>query len=157
MSTHDINRLVGDFMELYEAWEEAPSGFDWDRLKALAGAGAQAYNVGRGPSFQILAFDGYPQGELHERFLGYLLDAGFDPFKTVQTPGGSGHVAVFNHEGLAEAAQHNPVAARMRERLRGVARKRLMGADAVERQRIIQSCLESIPVDLLDEMAPASV
>jgi hypothetical protein len=155
MSTQDINRLVGEFTDLYQEWEEAPSGYDWGRLKSLAGDGAAAYNEGRGPSFQILAFDGYPQGEFHERFLGYLLDAGFDPFKTVQAADGVNYVAVFNHEGLADAATNNPAAARMSERLRGLARQRLASADAAERRRIILLCQESIPADVLKEMAPA--
>jgi len=121
MSAQDINRLVGEYMDLYEEWEEAPSDQVWDRLKALAGEGAQAYNEGRGPSFHILAFDGYPQDEFHERFLGYLLDAGFDPFKTVPAPDGQHRIAVFNHEGLEEAARDNPAAARMMQRMRETA------------------------------------
>lgn len=118
MSAQDINRLVGEYMDLYQEWEDAPSSLDWERLKSLAGEGAQAYNEGRGPSFHILAFDGYPQDEFHERFLGYLLDAGFDPFKTVAASDGEHRIAVFNHEGLEEAAQHNPAAARMMQRMR---------------------------------------
>jgi hypothetical protein len=121
MSAQDINRLVGEFMDLYQEWEEASSDQLWERLKSLAAAGAQAYNEGRGPSFHILAFDGYPQDEFHERFLGYLLDAGFDPFKMVPTADGGHRIAVFNHEGLEEAARHNPAAARMMQRLREAA------------------------------------
>jgi hypothetical protein len=155
MSTQDINRLVGEFMDLYQEWEEAPSGYDWERLSSLAGNSAESYNEGRGPSFYILAFDGYPQAEFHERFLGYLLDAGFDPFKTVHAADGVNYVAVFNHEGLAEAATTNPVAARMMERLRGMARQRLVAADAAQRQRIILLCQDSIPADVLKEMAPS--
>ena len=121
MSVQDINRLVGEYMDLYQEWEEAPSDPIWDRLKALADEGAQAYNEGRGPSFHILAFDGYPQDEFHERFLGYLLDAGFDPFKTVPASDGEHRIAVFNHEDLEEAAQYNPAAARMVQRMREAA------------------------------------
>jgi hypothetical protein len=121
MATHDINRLVGEFMELYQEWEDGLPGFDWQRVRALAAEGAQAYNEGRGPSFHILAFDGYPLGEFHERFLGYLLDAGFDPFKTLNSANGAHASPAFNHEDLEQAAQQNPAAARMLERMRGMA------------------------------------
>jgi len=110
---NDTNRLVGEFMTLYEQWENEPAYFRWEALQTLARQGAQAYNEGYGPSFQILAFDGYPHGEFHERFLRYLLDAGFDPFKRVRAASGDGLVAVFGHAGLAEAALDNPVSARM--------------------------------------------
>jgi hypothetical protein len=154
MSAHDINRLVGEFMGLYEEWEEDPAVFSWERLQALAGAGALAYNAGNGPSFHILAFDGYPYAEFHERFLGYLLDAGFDPFATVQAAG-TNWVPVFGHDGLAAAALDNPVAARMLARLQGLAHARLANADPAERQRIIALCPESIPHEVLLEFAPA--
>lgn len=154
MAANAINRLVGEFMGQYEEWEEAPESFDWDRLKALAQAGAQAYNEGFGPSFQILAFDGYVHAEFHERFLGYLLDAGFDPFMTVPAPNGHGYMPVFGHDGLAAAAVTNPASARMLARLQGLARDQLGKADAEERRRIIMLCPESIPVDVLKEFAP---
>ena len=32
MNAHDINHLVGEFMGLYEAWEDNPSGFSWTAL-----------------------------------------------------------------------------------------------------------------------------
>jgi hypothetical protein len=155
MSAHDINRLVGEFMELYEEWEEAPAASSWERLQALAGEGAQAYNTGNGPSFHILAFDGYPYAEFHERFLGYLLNAGFDPFATVRMAGNANWVPVFGHDGLAAAARDNPVAARMLARLQGIALTRLADADPAERQRIIALCPESIPDDVLQAFAPA--
>ncbi|TFV90148.1 hypothetical protein E4K72_21190 [Oxalobacteraceae bacterium OM1] len=155
MSTQDINRLVGEFMDLYQEWNEAPSRFDWERMKSLAAEGAQAYNEGRGPSFHILAFDGYPLDELHERFLDYLLDAGFDPFETVPTADSANYIAVFNHDGLADAARSHPAASRMMLRLRSMARHRLLHADAAERQRIVLLCQESIPADVVEEMAPA--
>ena len=155
MAATDINSMVGEFMEEYEQWEDNPAGFDWERLETLARAGAQAYNQGAGPSFQILVFEGYPYAEFHERLLGYLLDAGFDPFKTVQMAGASSYVAVFGHEGLAEAALSNPVAARMHQRLQGLARARLASADPAERQHIIQLCSESIPAEVLAEFAEA--
>jgi hypothetical protein len=155
MSAHDINRLVGEFMELHEEWEEAPPAFAWERLRALAGAGARAYNAGNGPSFHILVFDGYPYAEFHERFLGYLLDAGFDPFATMPMAGDTKWVPVFSHDVLAAAARGNPVAARMLVRLQGIVRARLADADPAERQRIIALCPESIPDDVLQEFAPA--
>jgi hypothetical protein len=115
---NDTNRLVGEFMTLYEQWQDDPARFAWKDLQALARQGAQAYNEGYGPSFQILAFDGYPHAEFHERFLRFLLDAGFEPFKLVRSAAGDGQVAVFGHAGLAEAAQDNPVSARMLAMLR---------------------------------------
>lgn len=110
---NDINRLVGEFMTLYEQWEDDPARFKWQDLQALASQGAQAYNEGYGPSFHILSFDGYPHAEFHERFLRYLLDAGFEPFKQVRSASGDGQVPVFGHAGLEEAAQENAASARM--------------------------------------------
>src|SRR6185312_14505400 len=105
---NNINRMVGDFMDLYESWEADSAHFAWERLQALATEGAQEYNAGLGPSFHILTFDGYPHGEFHERFLRYLLDAGFDPFMVIDS------VPVFSHESLAIAAEDNPASARMK-------------------------------------------
>jgi hypothetical protein len=155
MSTNNINRLVGDFMGLYESWQEAPESVNWGSVRTLASQGAQAYNEGNGPSFQILAFDGYPLGEFHERFFNYLLDEGFDPFMTLHSPIPTNRVAVFNHEGLADMAPHSPAAMRMLQRLREIARKRLLAADSVERRFIVQLCKESIPADILQEIATA--
>ena len=130
LKTNDINRLVGEFMTLYELWEDDAPRFGWERLRSLAQEGAHAYNEGLGPSFHILAFDGYPHGEFHERFLGYLLQAGFDPFKTVRASSGISSVPVFGHDSLAEAARDNPVSARMQAALHEVARQRLTRADS---------------------------
>jgi len=155
MEAHDINRLVGEFMSLYESWEENPSGFSWEALQSLAKDGAQAYNEGRGPSFHILAFDGYPHGEFHERFLAYLLEAGFDPFKTVSAASGTTYIAVFGHDGLAAAALENPVSARMQAVLYEIARQRFSAAPASdELERTIRLCHESIPNDILSKIAP---
>ncbi|NGZ85204.1 hypothetical protein [Duganella aceris] len=125
LKANNINHLVGDFMTLYEQWEDVPSRFAWESLQALAQEGAQAYNEGYGPSFHILTFDGYPHGEFHERFLGYLLDAGFDPFKMVQDASGTKLIAVFGHTGLAEAALDNPYSARMQAALERIAPEEL--------------------------------
>jgi hypothetical protein len=157
----DINHLVGDFMGYYEQWEDAPAAFPWDDLQALARDGAQAYNEGFGPSFHMLAFDGYPHGEFHERFLNYLLEAGFDPFKTVQAASGASYIPVFGHDGLTEAAKENPVSARMHDTLQAIARQRFGGdvsaIDAEELQRIVLLCHESIPDDVLSKIAPGFV
>jgi hypothetical protein len=118
LKANNINRLVGEFMTLYELWEDDPARFAWEPLRALANEGALAYNEGLGPSFHILTFDGYPHGEFHERFLGYLLDAGFDPFKMVPSTSGTKLVPVFGHAGLAEAARENAFSARMQDALR---------------------------------------
>lgn len=121
LKANNINHLVGDFMTLYEQWEEDAPHFAWEALQALAVQGAQAYNEGYGPSFHILTFDGYPHGEFHERFLGYLLEAGFDPFRMVHDASGTRLVAVFGHKGLAEAARDNPYSARMQAVLQRLA------------------------------------
>src|SRR5476649_3026970 len=63
----EINQLIGQFLELQEQWEDAPDHFDWAALKALAIAGAGAYNEGNGPSFQILTIDGMRHGEFHAK------------------------------------------------------------------------------------------
>lgn len=124
LKANNINHLVGEFMTLYEQWEEDAPRFAWEPLRALAREGAQAYNEGFGPSFHILTFDGYPHGEFHERFLGYLLEAGFDPFKMVPSASGAKLIPVFGHAGLAEAARDNAVSARMLASL-----QRLAGAE----------------------------
>jgi hypothetical protein len=158
LKTNDINHLVGEFMSLYELWEEDPARFDWTSLTALAREGAQAYNEGLGPSFQILTFDGYPHGEFHERFLGDLLAAGFDPFKTVRSASGASAMAVFGHDGLADAAHTNPASARMLAVLHEIARRRFTGAETTatseELQRIVQLCSDAIPHDVLEKIAP---
>lgn len=157
----DINLLVGQFMGLYEEWEDQPSRFDWAALQSLAGDGAQAYNEGYGPSFQVLAFDGYPHGEFHERFLTYLLQAGFDPFHTVVAASGQSPIPVFGHDGLADAAKGNPVSARMLATLQALARQRFGGdqpdVDGEALQRIVLLCHESIPDDVLAKIAPGFV
>ena len=157
----DINHLVGDFMDFYEQWEDSPASFNWDALQSLAREGAQAYNEGFGPSFHMLAFDGYPHGEFHERFLSYLLEAGFDPFKTVKAASGVNYTPVFGHDGLAIAAQENPVSARMHETLGALARQRFGGGasaiDAEELRRIVLLSHESIPDDVLSKIAPGFV
>lgn len=150
----DINRLVGEFMTLYDDWEEDPPRFAWERLQALAREGAQAYNEGYGPSFQILVFDGYPHGEFHERLLGYLLEAGFDPFKTVPAASGASYIAVFGHDGLAAAAHDNAHSARMLAILHEVARQRVPGMEPAQLQRTVMLCSESIPNDLLAVVGP---
>src|SRR5476649_762268 len=121
---NEINQLIGQFLELQEQWEDDPEHFDWAALKALAIAGAGAYNEGNGPSFQILAIDGMHHGEFHARFLDYSLDAGFDPYKLVPAASGRGVVAVFGHESLAQSAQDNPWSAKMLENIQRVARRR---------------------------------
>lgn len=157
--TASINRLIGEFMRLYEVWEDQPSTFSWEELECLAGDAAHAYNEGNGPSFHILAFDGYPHGAFHERFLRYLLDAGFDPFKTVRTSSQGSFVPVFGHDGLAFAAKGNATSARMRELLLAIARQRLGGEiskiDTDDLRRIVQLCHDSIPDDVLAGIAPA--
>ncbi|MGH8809127.1 MAG: hypothetical protein ACREX0_14740, partial [Noviherbaspirillum sp.] len=122
--TTDINRLIGEFMDLQEQWERDAEAFDWNALQALAQEGASAYNEGAGPSFHTLALDGVQHGEFHERFLAYSLDAGFDPFKLAKTGLGNAVIPVLGHSDLADAAATNPSSARMRASLMEIAQAR---------------------------------
>jgi hypothetical protein len=162
---HQINQLIGEFMELQEQWESDRNAFDWTLLQALAKKGARAYNEGAGPSFHALAIDGAQHSEFHERFLENSLQAGFDSFKLVKTGSGTTLRAVISHASLAEAALSNPSSARMRaallERARarfeplasGIQKGRPKFSDP-ELSRVIAACAESIPVDVLKKIAP---
>jgi hypothetical protein len=163
--TNEINRLIGEFMDLQEQWESNPAAFNWSALQALAEDGALAYNEGAGPSFQALALDSVEHGELHERFLAYSMDAGFDPFKLAKTGSGTTVIPVISHSSLAEAAGSNPSSARMRASLMELARARFSphvqkdGKGAVilpnaSLSQIIEACSESIPLDLLEKFTP---
>jgi hypothetical protein len=158
-----INRLIGRFMDLQEQWECAPAAFDWSALQVVARDGALAYNEGAGPSFHALALDGVQHGELHERFLAYSLEAGFDPFKLARAGSGTTEIPVIDHAGLAEAALSNASSSRMRASLMEIARARFAPL-AQEIQsgktpapwlfRVVEACAESIPLDLLEQIAP---
>lgn len=167
MHHHDtdrINRLIGEFADLQEHCESHPDNVDWAKLKALAAEGAQAYNEGAGPSFHALALDGVDHGELHERFLAYSVQAGFDPFKLVRPGTGVAAIPVIDHASLAEAAQSNPTSARMRAFLMELAQARFaplvddvqadMPASSRPWYSMVEACAESIPLDLLKRLAP---
>lgn len=159
-----INRLIGEFVDLQEVWEKNPQAFDWLRLQALAQKGAHAYNEGCGPSFHALAIDGVGHSEYHERFLVYSLHAGFDPFKLAQVGTATAEIPVIDHELLSEAAWSNSSSARMRALLMEVARVRFEPiAQEIEQGkpesferwfRVAEACAESIPLDLLERIAP---
>jgi hypothetical protein len=165
---HEINKLIGELMQLQEQWESDPDAFDWSLLKTLAKNGAQAYNEGAGPSFHSLAIDGVQHNEFHERVLEYSLQAGFDPFKLVKTGSGTTMTAVISHESLAEAALSNSSSARMRASLMERARARFEPfiseirngkpkfSDA-ELSRTAEACAESIPLNVLEQIAPGLV
>lgn len=153
----NINRLIGEFVDLQEEWERDFAAFDWKRLEALAQRGAQAYNEGSGPSFHSLALDGVVHSEFHERFLAFSLAAGFDPFKVVHPGSGSAMVPVIDHSGLAESAEVNASSARMRKTLLEMARERfasLADAPRADMLPVVEACAESIPADLLARIAP---
>lgn len=160
----DINRLAWNFTELQEAWENQREAFDWSALEALAQAGAHAYNEGAGPSFHSLALDAVEHQEFHERFLGYLLQAGFDPFRLSFNGAGVEALPVIDHADLAQAASWNPVSARMRATLMELARARFeplakeveSGKDAFAQPlfAIVEACAESVPEELLRRIAP---
>lgn len=162
-STDEINRLIGDFTLLQECWEASPESFDWSRLEALARDGALAYNEGAGPSFHALALDGVEHSVFHERFLGYLLDAGFDPFHLARPGTGVAPVPAIDHASLAEAAFSNRSSAAMRAALMEIARVRFgtvaqeartRGGVSVESMQAVEACAESIPAELLRRIAP---
>lgn len=166
MRHHDpdtVNRLIGEFSDLYERWETQPDTFDWEQLAVLAHNGAQAYNEGAGPSFQALALDGVDHTEFHERFLSYLLHAGFDPFRLARPGTGVAPVPVIDHANLADAALSNSSSARMRASLMEIARHRFAplarevqttGKLPPEWYDTVEACAESIPLDLLETIAP---
>lgn len=166
MSYHDpdaINRLIGEFYDLFERWEAQPDTFDWERLAALARSGAHAYNEDAGPSFQALALDGVEHTEFHERFLSYLLHAGFDPFRLAKPGTGVAPVPVIDHASLADAALSNPYSARMRASLMEITRHRFAplarevqttGKLPPEWYDTVEACAESIPLDLLETIDP---
>jgi hypothetical protein len=167
MSEHDanlINRLIGKFTDLQENWDNHPQDFNWSPLQTLANEGAHAYNEGCGPSFHALALDGVWHGEFHERFLGYSLQADFDPFKLARAGSGTTEIPVIDHATLAEAALSNPSSARMRAALMEVARERFSSlAQEIQRgkpksslwlYRVAEACAESIPLDLLEQIEP---
>ena len=159
-TTININQLVGEFLYLEERWLDNPAAFSWPDLKALADAGAFAYNEGKGPAFHILALDGLEHGEFHENFLKYSLAAGFDPFKVVHTGTAAGVTTVINHKGLAESAIHNPSSARMQEMLKDAARERFTGEGTAgygtlaEMASAVALCADSIPADLQKRIMP---
>lgn len=165
-ATHDVNRLIGEFTDQQEAWDKDPAHFDWARLEALAQDGAQAYNEGAGPSFHALALDGVEHSAFHERFLGFLLKAGFDPFRLARPGTGVAPIPVIDHASLCEAADMNPSSARMRAALMEIARERFAAAaeEAATKSRIapetalvVAACAESMPSDLLERIAPELV
>jgi hypothetical protein len=136
-------------------------------LHALAREGASAYNNQAGPAFHALALDGMQHNEFHERFLGYSLDAGFDPFKVGKGASADAWFPVIDHQTLEEAARGNPFSTRMHERLKEIASLRFeplakdieQGADKFSHPmfRAAEACTESIPVGLLARIAPELV
>ena len=166
MSSRDpdaVTRLIGEFSDLLEAWEEHRETFDWTKLEVLARNGVHADNEGAGPSFHALALDGVQHTEFHERFLSHLLEAGFDPFKLARPGSGVAPVPVINHASLADAAFSNPSSARMRAALMELARERFAvlaeeiqknGRISPDAYEVVEACAESIPLDLLERIAP---
>lgn len=166
MRPHDpdeINRLIGEFVDLQESRESNPDAFDWGKLQTLARNGAHAYNEDAGPSFHALAIDGVQHSEFHERFLAYSLQAGFDPFKLARPGTGVAAIPVIDHANLAESALFNPSSARIRALLMELARTRFTPlAQEIQAGKpfssewfdVIDACAESIPLDLLEQIAP---
>lgn len=161
---NEINRLIGRFTDLQETWESDPQTFDWSALQALAREGAHAYNEEAGPSFHALAIDGVQHSEFHERFLAYSLQAGFDPFKLARAGFGMPEIPVIDHASLADEALSNPSSVRMRAALMEAARPRFepLAQDIQKGQstsslwlfRVAEACADSIPLDLLEQIAP---
>lgn len=163
----DINRLIGVFMDLQETWERDRDALDWEAFETLAREGANAYNEGAGPSFHSLALDGVQHSEFHARFLGSLLNAGFDPFMLVSAGSGRNAVPVIDHADLAQAAGWNPSSAQMRSSLMTLARTRfepllqaVESGDASAAFALldaVKACAESVPDDLLRRIVPELV
>ncbi|HEY8609095.1 MAG TPA: hypothetical protein VIM12_18415 [Noviherbaspirillum sp.] len=164
LDSNAINRLVGEFMDLQEAWESNPEGFDWTQLDMIVQQAAQAYNEGNGPSFHSLALDGVRHSIFHERFLSSLLEAGFDPFMLARAGSDAEPIPVIDHALLAESAETNASSARMREMLMARARDYFepLAAAVEEGQDPYQlplfasarACAESVPDDLMHRIAP---
>jgi hypothetical protein len=167
MALHDpneINRLIGEFMDLQEAWEQDPGRFEWESLRALAYNGAQAYNDSSGPSFHSLVLDGVEHNPLHERFLEASIEAGFDPFRLTHAGTHGAPLPVIDHADLALTARANPSSARMRTMLMDLARARFSAlaqssatgtpAPDAALMQIVIACAESIPLDILERIAP---
>jgi hypothetical protein len=162
-----ITELIMRFTQLQEQWQSDPNAFEWSKLDALAREGASAYNDQAGPAFHALALDGVLHSEFHERFLGYALEAGFDPFKVEKGASDDAWFPVIDHQTLEAAARSNPVSARMHERLKEIAKLRFeplakdieQGADKFSHPmfRAAEACAESIPAELLARIAPELV
>jgi hypothetical protein len=92
------------------------------------------------------------------------VQAGFDPFRLAQTGSDTPELPVIDHASLAQTALVNPSSARMRASLMELARARFgpaiqeMQSDQPEQKadllRAIEPCAESIPIDLLERIAP---
>lgn len=158
-----INRLVVEFSDLHETWQGDSAAFDWELLRDLARRGAHAYNEEAGPSFHALALDGVEHSAFHERFLEYLLQAGFDAFKLVKPGTDAAPIPVIDHADLAEAALYNASSARMQATLAALARERFtqlvqevreFGELQPESFKAVEACAETIPLDLLQQLAP---
>lgn len=156
--TPNINGLIGQFMDLQEEWEARPADFAWPSLEALAGQAALAYNEGMGPSFHALVLDGIEHGEFHERFLHYLLQAGFDPFRLLGLDDAHSAAPPISHASLAASARNNAASARMRQMLMDQARTRFApllqgpGADDVAHAVLREMALasqDSLPGEIL--------
>jgi len=154
---NEINQLIGQFLDLHEVWEDDHERFDWNKLSALAVAGATAYNEGNGPSFQILAIDGMHHDEFHARFLTASLEAGFDPFHLVPSSSGRGVATVFGHESLAEAAGKNTWSAQMLTAIQNLGRRRFdtefdpSTYSAGELAQALQLFRDTLPTDVLEK------
>jgi hypothetical protein len=160
-SPNDTNMLIGRFMDLQEGWEDNPEQTDWAAVDALAKDGAHAYNDGAGLSFHLLMLEGICHTPFHERFIKTSIDEGFDPFTLTMSGQGALANPVINHENLAEAAQENSSSAAMQETIRQFARKRFdatgwASLSAEQRQRVLATCADSIPEDLLAELKRSS-
>ena len=134
---------------------------NWESLENVAKRGARAYNEGAGPSFLVL--DGVCHTEFHARFLGYSIEACFDPFMLVRGSSGKTN-PVISHESLSNASRTNTVSHGMRMILMDIAHQRfwhLLDDDIKDTSSsssenllaIIRACSESIPLEMLKKVA----
>lgn len=115
----DVEPLLIEWRELKDAWERSPAGADWQRLRLLAERSAVIRERGSGETLARKAMSLEEPDVFHEKFLEYLIEAGFDPFDAEGQPGG----APLDHGLLlSQSSQGNESSRRMKARCDQLAR-----------------------------------
>lgn len=106
----DIEPLMSEWLRLKGHWQASPGKADWQGLRALARQAALTRGRETGEAMPRRAFGGAPD-VFDEKFLEYLIEAGFDPFETR----GERSAAALDHAALLAASERgNESARRMR-------------------------------------------